>query len=41
MEGIVVIQVGHLARRLEDRGITLEVGEDARTWLANRGHDPV
>ena len=23
------------------RGITLEVGEDARTWLANRGYDPV
>ena len=41
MDGIVDIQVALLARRLASRGITLEVGEDARTWLANRGYDPV
>ena len=41
MDGIVAIQVGILARRLAARDITLEVDDDARTWLANRGYDPV
>ena len=41
MDGIVDIQLGILARRLAARGITLEVDEAARTWLANRGYDPV
>ncbi len=41
MDGIVDIQLALLQKRLAGRGITLEVGEDARTWLANRGYDPV
>jgi ATP-dependent Clp protease ATP-binding subunit ClpB len=41
MDGIVRIQVGILARRLARRNITLELDEAARTWLANRGYDPV
>ena len=41
MDGIVDIQVGILAKRLATRGITLEVDAAARTWLANRGYDPV
>ncbi len=38
---IVGLQVGALARRLTDRRITLEVGEDAKEWLAMTGYDPV
>ena len=41
MDGIVDIQVGILAKRLAGRNITLEVSDAARTWLANRGYDPV
>ena len=41
MDGIVDIQLGLLAKRLAARGITLEVDDAARTWLANRGYDPV
>ncbi|TPE47972.1 ATP-dependent chaperone ClpB [Amaricoccus solimangrovi] len=41
MDGIVEIQVGILAKRLGQRNITLEVSDEARTWLANRGYDPV
>jgi ATP-dependent Clp protease ATP-binding subunit ClpB len=41
MDGIVKIQLGILERRLATRNIGLEVDEAARTWLANRGYDPV
>ncbi len=41
MDGIVEIQLGILARRLEGRKISLEVDADARTWLADQGYDPV
>ena len=41
MDGIVDIQLGILGQRLAARGITLEVDAAARTWLANRGYDPV
>jgi ATP-dependent Clp protease ATP-binding subunit ClpB len=41
MDGIVAIQVAILAKRLASRDIGLEVDEAARTWLANRGYDPV
>jgi ATP-dependent Clp protease ATP-binding subunit ClpB len=41
MDGIVAIQLDILGRRLAPRDIVLEVGEEARTWLANRGYDPV
>jgi ATP-dependent Clp protease ATP-binding subunit ClpB len=38
---IVGLQVDALARRLTDRRITLDVGEDAKEWLAMTGYDPV
>ncbi len=38
---IVDIQVEHLARRLAERRITLEVTPAAREWLALTGFDPV
>ncbi|WP_424932694.1 ATP-dependent chaperone ClpB [Amaricoccus macauensis] len=41
MDGIVEIQLGILEKRLSGRNIALEVDEAARTWLANRGYDPV
>ncbi len=41
MDGIVDIQLGILARRLEGRKIRLEIDEAAKTWLANQGYDPV
>ncbi|MFZ1815198.1 MAG: ATP-dependent chaperone ClpB [Rhizobiaceae bacterium] len=40
MAGIVAIQMGRLERLLEDRRITLEMGNDAVEWLANKGYDP-
>ncbi len=41
MDGIVDIQLGLLERRLAPRNITLQVDAAARTWLADRGYDPV
>jgi ATP-dependent Clp protease ATP-binding subunit ClpB len=41
MDGIVDIQVGILAKRLAPRDITLQVDPAARSWLADRGYDPV
>jgi ATP-dependent Clp protease ATP-binding subunit ClpB len=38
---IVDLQVAHLARRLEERRITLDVTPAAREWLALTGFDPV
>jgi ATP-dependent Clp protease ATP-binding subunit ClpB len=38
---IVDIQLRHLARRLADRRLTLEVTPAAREWLAITGYDPV
>jgi ATP-dependent Clp protease ATP-binding subunit ClpB len=37
---IVDIQVERLQRRLDERRITLELGDDARDWLAEHGFDP-
>jgi ATP-dependent Clp protease ATP-binding subunit ClpB len=41
MDGIVDIQLALLGRRLAPRSITLEVDAAARSWLADRGYDPV
>jgi ATP-dependent Clp protease ATP-binding subunit ClpB len=41
MGGIVEIQLAQLRRRLADRKITLEVADDAKGWLAEKGYDPV
>lgn len=38
---IVDLQVAHLARRLADRRITLNVTPAARDWLALTGYDPL
>ena len=40
MKNIVDIQVGHLQPRLAERQITLQLSEEARTFLANEGYDP-
>ena len=41
MTGIVEIQLRRLRRLLEDRKITLDLSDEAETWLANKGYDPV
>ncbi|UWF77415.1 MULTISPECIES: ATP-dependent Clp protease ATP-binding subunit [Microbacterium] len=38
---IVELAVDQLQRRLHDRRLTLAVTPDARSWLAERGYDPV
>jgi len=40
MTGIVDIQLTRLAKLLEDRKITLEFDEAAKTWLADEGYEP-
>jgi ATP-dependent Clp protease ATP-binding subunit ClpB len=40
MGAIVDIQLGRLGKLLEDRKIALNVDEEARTWLADKGYDP-
>ncbi|WP_267354296.1 MULTISPECIES: ATP-dependent chaperone ClpB [unclassified Methylobacterium] len=40
MGAIVEIQLGRLQKLLDDRKITLEVDEDAKNWLADKGYDP-
>ena len=41
MAGIVEIQLGRLAKILEERKITLDLDDQALQWLANMGYDPV
>ena len=41
MDGIVDIQLAQLEARLADRKIGLALAEAARTWLADKGYDPV
>jgi ATP-dependent Clp protease ATP-binding subunit ClpB len=41
MTGIVDIQLGRLHAMLADRKITLELDEQAKVWLADKGYDPV
>ncbi len=41
MRDIVDIQLGRLAKLLEDRRIRLEVTDAAKDWLAAAGYDPV
>ena len=41
MDAIVDIQMGRLLKRLMARKITLDLDEAARTWLADKGYDPV
>jgi ATP-dependent Clp protease ATP-binding subunit ClpB len=39
MEHIVKIQLGRLQARLAERGVVLELTEDATNWLASQGYD--
>jgi ATP-dependent Clp protease ATP-binding subunit ClpB len=41
MASIVDIQLGRLQKLLTDRKLKLEVDDAARTWLADKGYDPV
>lgn len=41
MDYIVDIQLDRLRSLLEDRNITLDLDEEARSWLADKGYDPV
>jgi ATP-dependent Clp protease ATP-binding subunit ClpB len=41
MDGIVEIQLGRLRKLLEERKITLELDQSAKSWLANEGYDPM
>ncbi|MFA7414645.1 MAG: ATP-dependent chaperone ClpB [Rhizobium sp.] len=41
MGSIVDIQMHRLVALLADRKITIELGDDARAWLADKGYDPV
>jgi ATP-dependent Clp protease ATP-binding subunit ClpB len=41
MDGIVDIQLDQLRKRLAGRKITLQVDAAAKTWLADKGYDPV
>ncbi|OSQ38276.1 ATP-dependent chaperone ClpB [Thalassospira mesophila] len=41
MDHIVDIQLGRLDKLLVDRKITLELDEFAKSWLADKGYDPV
>ncbi len=40
MGAIVDIQMVRLSNLLAERKITIELGEDARKWLADKGYDP-
>ncbi|BBK36242.1 chaperone protein ClpB [Allostella sp. ATCC 35155] len=41
MAAIVDIQIGRLQKLLDDRKITMELDEAARSWVGNAGYDPV
>jgi ATP-dependent Clp protease ATP-binding subunit ClpB len=40
MAGIVDIQLGNLRKLLEARRVTLNLQDDAKAWLADKGYDP-
>ncbi|KAK5159977.1 chaperone ATPase hsp78 [Recurvomyces mirabilis] len=40
LRDIVDIRLKELQRRLHDRRITLEVGDEVKTWLCEKGYDP-
>ena len=41
IDHVVDIQMARLSKLLADRKIRVELSEAARTWLADRGYDPV
>ena len=40
MSKIVEIQLGRLSNLLADRKITLDLDDEAQSWLADKGYDP-
>ncbi|MFC2029782.1 ATP-dependent Clp protease ATP-binding subunit [Chloroflexota bacterium] len=40
MEQIVDLQMNEIRERLEEQGVTIELTEGARSWLAEEGYDP-
>lgn len=40
MDTIVTIQLERLQKLLDDRKITFEINDEARSWLAQKGYDP-
>ena len=40
MTDIVEIQLGLLRKRLEERGLTLQLTDAARQYIANKGYEP-
>lgn len=41
LKAIVDVQLDHLRSRLQHRRLTMQVSDEAKTWLAERGFDPV
>jgi ATP-dependent Clp protease ATP-binding subunit ClpB len=41
LKSIVDVQLRHLEHRMETRRLKLAVSDDAKSWLADRGFDPV
>ncbi|HNQ50540.1 MAG TPA: ATP-dependent Clp protease ATP-binding subunit [Candidatus Omnitrophota bacterium] len=41
LEKIVDIEIGHLAKRLAEQGVTLNVSREAKDFLIEKGFDPV
>ena len=41
VKAIVDLQIREISERLAEMGITIQVTEEARGWLAERGYDPV
>ncbi len=41
LKKIVDILLGYTQRKLQDKGITLKVSEEVKTFLANKGFDPI
>jgi ATP-dependent Clp protease ATP-binding subunit ClpB len=41
LKAIVTVQLRHLERRMEARRLRLDVDDAAKSWLADRGFDPV
>ncbi len=40
MKEIVDLQLDEVRERLEERGFSIDISEDARAWLAEEGYDP-
>ena len=41
LERIIDIEISHVAERLKEQGITIEISQDAKDFLIEKGFDPV